>query len=586
VNNCLGFILFIRFTLVANQKIAIIGGGPSGLFMLKKLLDTRTAGMEIDVFEKGGQLGAGLPYSTAGANKEHVTNVSPNEIPELEVSVVDWIKTVHPDTLARFGVDLNHFNEYKVMPRLLFGQYLSDQFDSLRAKAKEEGVALQVFHHTEVVDMLDLPDQEMVELTLANGDRLNYQQAIVCTGHYWPKTLEGKVQGYFDSPYPPAKLKIIADYPVAIRGASLTAIDAIRTLARMNGTYQTDADGKVSYQVNESNPNFKLVLHSIRGLLPAIRFHLEDSMLGKDTLYSPEEIKSIRAANDGFVPLDMVFEEKFKQPLAAHDPDFFKEIAVDEMSIEKFVDRMLSFREDIDSFELFKAEYRQAEKSIKRRKSVYWKEMLGALSYTMNYPAKYFSAEDMLRLKKTLMPLISLVIAFVPQSSAEEMLALHQAGVLDLVAVGADSKIDPKQGGGITYHYGNTDGQQQSVDFELFVDCIGQPHLPFEAFPYEGLKQNGVVVPGKLKFHHAATAEEIKADNDAVGQWPNGDYYLKVPGIAINDSFQVLDAYNAFNPRIYVMAVPLIGGYNPDYSGLDFCETAATTIAATITENV
>jgi hypothetical protein len=51
-----------------------------------------------------------------------------------------------------------------------------------------------------------------------------------------------------------------------------------------------------------------------------------------------------------------------------------------------------------------------------------------------------------------------------------------------------------------------------------------------------------------------------------------GDYYLKVSGITINDHFQVMDAYGAFNERIYMMAVPYIGGYNPDYSGLDFSE--------------
>jgi len=202
----------------------------------------------------------------------------------------------------------------------------------------------------------------------------------------------------------------------------------------------------------------------------------------------------------------------------------------------------------------------------------------------MNYPAKYFSAEDMLRLKKTLMPLISLVIAFVPQSSAEEMLALHQAGVLELLAVGTASKVEPKKEGGITYHYKDAAGQKHAVDYAMFVDCIGQPHLPFDAFPYQGLKQNDVIAPAKLNFRSNEVAMQMKPKNEMIGCWENGNYYLKVSGIAINDHFQVLDAYNAFNPRIYVMAVPLIGGYNPDYSGLDFSETAATAIAAKLGE--
>ena len=60
------------------------------------------------------------------------------------------------------------------------------------------------------------------------------------------------------------------------------------------------------------------------------------------------------------------------------------------------------------------------------------------------------------------------------------------------------------------------------------------------------------------------------------------DYYLRVPGIAINDNYQVVDDFGAFNKRIYMMAVPYIGGFNPDYSGLDFCEAASNRIAKSI----
>jgi hypothetical protein len=61
-----------------------------------------------------------------------------------------------------------------------------------------------------------------------------------------------------------------------------------------------------------------------------------------------------------------------------------------------------------------------------------------------------------------------------------------------------------------------------------------------------------------------------------------GNYYLKVSGIAINDNFQVIDRYGAFNERVYIMAVPYIGGYNPDYSGLDFSEAASALIIKSI----
>ena len=67
--------------------------------------------------------------------------------------------------------------------------------------------------------------------------------------------------------------------------------------------------------------------------------------------------------------------------------------------------------------------------------------------------------------------------------------------------------------------------------------------------------------------------EEMK-HNDLVTK--KGDnYLLTVPGITINDYFQVVDEAGQANKRIYIMAVPYIGGYNPDYSGIDFSEAAS-----------
>lgn len=560
------------------SEVAIIGGGPSGLFMLKKLIDGGKQ-LSVHIFEKGQQLGAGMPYSSQGANEEHVTNVSGNEIPKLEQSIAEWIVKVHPDTLARFNIDLDRFHEYQVLPRLLFGQYLSDQFRLLQKKAIEAGFALKVTYGAEVVDILDMPSIERVELKFADGKKIRFESVILCTGHFWPKQHEGKISGYFDSPYPPVKLKQIFNHPVAVRGASLTAIDALRTLARQHGHYER-TDGVLQYVLDKKNPDFSIVMHSREGLLPGIRFHLDEPILGKDSLFSIEEIHQIKEENDGFVPLDLVFEEKFKKPLAEADPEFYKKIA--SLNIEEFIDKMMSLRERLDPFQLFRAEYKEAEKSIRQHKSVHWKEMLCGLSYTLNYPAKYFSAEDMIRLKRTLMPLISLIIAFVPQSSAEELLALHDAGILKLVAVGKNSEVRPHEDAGIEYDIEDENGINETTRYLTFIDCIGQPHLSFDEIPYLGLKENHTVAPARLSFRSQEIAIKMASENQDIELDHQGNYYLKVPGLAINDYFQVVDRYFALNPRIYVMAVPFIGGYNPDYSGLDFCEAAATRITTAL----
>ncbi|RZK25743.1 MAG: hypothetical protein EOO43_04730 [Flavobacterium sp.] len=577
-NNAL---ILITTTTSDKTRIAILGGGPSGLFMFKRLVESGNSYLEIDIFERKNILGAGMPYSKDGANDEHITNVSGNEIPELVTSISEWIKTISKDTVDHFHIDPEKFNDYKVLPRLLFGQYLNDQFNMLIKQANQFGIVTQVHFNSQVTDIIDDVRNKIVEVEVNVQGRFKYDHVIICTGHNWPITHEGKIDGYFDSPYPPSKLAFQANHTVAIKGSSLTAIDAIRTLARKNGGFTTDSSGKLQYKLHEASPKFKLIMHSRNGMLPAIRFHLEDSHLLKDSILSKEELAENRQANEGFLSLDYVFEKNFKRMIKAKEPEFFAKI--EHMKMEEFVGLMMELRERLEPFQLFQAEYAEAEQSIKRKESVYWKEMLAVLSFAMNYPAKYFSAEDMQRLQKVLMPLISIVIAFVPQSSVEEMLALHQAGLLEMVSVGDDSYVEPLKEGGIIYHYRGDDGIERSERFRTFVDCVGQPHLNYEDLPYKSLVENKTVSPAKIWFRENANAEKALALNDnKVGKDAEGNYYLRVPGITINDNFQAVDQYGALNERIYVMAVPYIGGYNPDYSGLDFCEAASASILKSI----
>lgn len=558
------------------KRVAIIGGGPSGLLMFKRFVEEGDVNLHIEVFERQRKMGVGMPYGPEGASLEHITNVSGNEIPDLQNSLTKWIKELPDKTTQQYKIDADNFNAYKVLPRLLFGEYLSAQFESLKKTAIDKGMQIAFHKETEIIDITDLPGENKVEVQFQHQAE-EFDIVIICTGHNWPMKEEKRIPGYFDSPYPPAKLKFIANYPVAIRGSSLTAIDAVRTLARSNGKFLTGENGLLIYQKRENCSEFRMVMHSRNGLLPAIRFHLEDSHLSKGSVLSRKELEANLAKNNGFVSLDEVFENKFKEPLKENDPEFYK--LIKDMEMEDFVEAVMTVREKSGSFELFRTEYKEAEESIRNRESVYWKEMLAVLSFTMNYPAKYFSAEDMLRLKKVLMPLISVVIAFVPQASVEEMLALHTAGVLEVVAVGDDSEVVPNPKGGATYSYTDEDGKKMETSYKLFIDCIGQPHLEAKDLPFISLLKNKTVSSAKLAFRDEEKGrEEMEKNPDKMIRDAEGNYYLDVPGIAINDHFQVVNANGQSNERIYMMAVPYIGGFNPDYSGLDFGEEASARV--------
>jgi hypothetical protein len=208
--------------------------------------------------------------------------------------------------------------------------------------------------------------------------------------------------------------------------------------------------------------------------------------------------------------------------------------------------------------------------------------MLAVLSFAMNYPAKYFSAEDMLRLQKVLMPLISIIIAFVPQDSCEEMFALDDAGILRIVPVEKDSYVTLHPPGGVIYHHTDQSGVRHETAYKTFIDCTGQPHLWINDFPFKTLVEDGTIFQALLRFRFRDSATAISREHPEKIINESDGCYLKVPGIAITDCYNVIGADKRPNSRIYIMAVPFIGGYNPDYSGLDFCAEASGKIVLSI----
>ena len=352
------------------KRIALLGAGPSGLFMYKRLVESGISNLEIEIFERKQQLGAGMPYSVEGANREHITNVSGNEIPTIVTSIQQWINEVDGNVLEPYNITPKNFNDYKVLPRLLFGTYLEDQFKLLQAKAKKLGITTVLHKGIEVTDIVDKPELDQVLVEFEGSGIEAFDHVVICTGHNWPKTNEGKVDGYFDSPYPPAKLALKINHPLAIRGSSLTAIDAIRTLARSNGSFTLNKTGMLDFEPAKGSEDFRMVMHSRNGLLPAVRFHLEDSHLQNNSLLTPDEIEQNISKNDGFLSLDFIFEKDFKDLFKGKDPEFYAYIK--DMTIEEFVDDAMGFRENLNPFALLRLEYEEAEKSIKRHKSIYW----------------------------------------------------------------------------------------------------------------------------------------------------------------------------------------------------------------------
>ena len=138
---------------------------------------------------------------------------------------------------------------------------------------------------------------------------------------------------------------------------------------------------------------------------------------------------------------------------------------------------------------------------------------------------------------------------------------------------------------GAIYNYADADGNIHEVLYQMYPDAVGQQHYMYKDFSFDGLKAGSRGSAVFLNFKSAdAAVQAMENGNPFINHDSKGNYYLGVPGVNINDNFQVLDKFGAYNPRIYMMAVPDIGGLNPDYPGLDFCEMAASRIRNAMTQ--
>ena len=148
-----------------------------------------------------------------------------------------------------------------------------------------------------------------------------------------------------------------------------------------------------------------------------------------------------------------------------------------------------------------------------------------------------------------------------------------------------ESKAVPHRDGGAIYNYADADGNIHEVLYQMYADAVGQHHYMYKDFPFEGLKAGGTGSAVFLNFKSADAAVKALENGNSLAHHDSEDnYYLEVPGVNINEHFQVLNKFGAYNPRIYMMAVPHIGGLNPDYPGLDFCEMAASKIRNAMTQ--
>ena len=354
-----------------NPAIAFVGAGPTTIYTLCAFLKAIEGAAEVAIVEEQGRAGLGMPYRPGWNDPAMLSNIASIEIPPIEETLIDWLGRQPRARLVRLGIDPDDIDDHAFYPRLALGEYFLEKFSALIDHARERGVAVEVVTRARVTDIVAEADGLRLYVTQGNGRSFerSFDRVVLATGHQWPEEPEVK-PGYFLSPWPASALKRIPPTTVAIRGSSLTAIDAAVALATSHGRFLERDDGPVDYEISPGSEAFRLTMLSRKGLLPEADFF-------HPVPYEPLAIctpgamdRLIAAGGDDL--LEQAYS-LFRQELAAADPAYARRVSLDALGLEDFAERYFAARSARDPFEWAASNLAEARANFERSFTVGWR---------------------------------------------------------------------------------------------------------------------------------------------------------------------------------------------------------------------
>ncbi|MGF7159632.1 putative NAD(P)/FAD-binding protein YdhS [Rhodoligotrophos appendicifer] len=517
-------------------KIAIIGSGPTGIYTLRGLIDSKIP-LSITIFESEADPGKGTPYHPDMNDQSMLANIASIEFPPIRETLVNWLRRQPDEELTRLKVNRETINVREFYPRLVLGEYLESQLRGLLQQGRERGHVIDVKARHRVID-IELAESEIaLTVRLLDGEELRsaFDHVVMATGHDWPENTEIK-PGYFISPWPASALKAIPSGSIGILGTSLSAIDAVVTVATAHGMFMLDAGGRLEYAPAPGTDAFHATMMSRKGLLPEADFYC---LLPYAPLQycTPEAIDALLASKRHDL-LDDIFA-LFKAELAASDPDYAAKIGLSLLTVETIAPAYFAAREDQDPFVWAALNLAEAEQNKIDRYTVPWRYAILRMHEVIARAIPHLDDVDLGRFHKHFKSIFVDDYATVPHESIKRLLALHRAGKLDVLALGNDYTISTD-----AVEQGAVVSSGQTVTYDAFIDATGQQSMSARDIPFPTLLAQGVI-------RKAATPEADAIIDDA------GESMVRTGGVDLDDAFRPIFEANLSN-RLYCVAISFL----------------------------
>lgn len=567
------------------SNIAIIGSGPTALFLLKYISENidvlKSQIKSITIFEKEEIFGMGMPYHPVTTDIYNLANISSEEIPLLQESFGDWLRRQDAELLTKLNITNLPIDDSEVYSRVSLGHYFEEQFKLIIRFLESAGITIIQKVNCEVSD-LSKSGEEDLNLTDCNGEKYSFSTVVIANGHEW-KDEDKPEAGYYASPWPIHKLipskKDGYNFPIGTLGASLSAFDVVTSLSHRHGEFRR-INNKLTFKKHDANPDFKIVLHSAEGWLPHLQYEQKEPIREIYRHFNRTQLLDL-IKGEGFLRIETYFDqlcrpaliEAFRKDRLTH---VVEQLSEPNFSFKDLVTLMAEKHEYIDSFEGMKKEMITARNSIEHKIPIYWMETLDDLMYSLNYHAELLPAEDHLFFHTEIMSFLMNVIAALPLQSAEILLALYDADCIELKAGFVNFPEDAFGGNCTKITLDALNGNSEEIEYKLFVNCGGEKKMELQDYPFQSLVKQGIVRAATAKCADPEKCSEMAKNSHKIQLVEvDSDIEMNLSGIQIDSSYRTINTENKTNNFLYDINFTHTNGLRPYSYGLQACSATS-----------
>jgi Uncharacterized protein conserved in bacteria len=263
-------------------------------------------------------------------------------------------------------------------------------------------------------------------------------------------------------------------------GTSLSGIDAAMAVATQHGDFIESPQGGLTFLLDKDSEALKIALLSRSGVLPEADFYCP-------LPYEPLQVvtenaigREIACGSEGL--LDRVFRLMVEE-LEVADPHWTSQIGLQNMTEETFSRAWFAQRKHHNPFHWAAANLEEVERNKRDKRTVPWRYAILRMHEAVEPIVPHLSEQDRKRFNQGLARVFIDNYAAIPSESIRRLLALREAGIVSIHALGPDYKMDKEP------ELTRITGKNKSWEFDTFIDARGQKPMKIKDLPFPSLRR-------------------------------------------------------------------------------------------------